>query len=190
MSPGYRVRVPALLLTGLVCVPHLLAAQNPSNAPAVTMNASKAEALTVTINSGGTVNFDLNSGTVAGGDVSVSVTLDWTVQGNRTNVELWGAFASSSEALADGNGYFIPSSAVEGRVTTGSPTTFTPFTATASNGFLGAAGAALLLVSEDPSGANRSGTRTDALELQIDQTGLSLPAGTFTGTLTLQATAF
>lgn len=178
-----------LALAGLLAGASSLSGQNPSNAPTVTLNAAKAEVLTVTINSGSTVNFDLDAGTVASGDASVNVTLDWAVQGNRTNLELWGAFASVN-ALADGNGYFIPSSAVEGRVTTGSPTAFTAFTATSSGGFVGAAGAALMLVSQDPSGANRTGSRTDVLELQIDQTGLDLPAGTFSGTLTLQATAF
>jgi hypothetical protein len=176
-----------LAVAGMLVGVGPLAGQNPSNAPNVTLAAVKAETLTLTINSGAAVDFDLDAGTVAAGDVAVNVTLDWSVQGNRTDLELWGAFSSAADALTDGFGNSIPSSAVEGALNGGG---FSPFTATSTGSFLGAAGAALMLYTVDPSGGNHTGTRTDDVTLQIDQTGLTLPAGTFSGTLTLQATAF
>lgn len=163
------------------------AAQIDSNAPGVSLAAAANETLTVTLTGASSVAFDLDAGTTVSGSNAVSIETDWRLRGSRTTLELWGWFSSSAEALTDGFGYSIPSTAVQGRVATGSPTNFTAFTGT---GPFGAAGGALKLVELAVSAPGHRGTRSDDLELQIDQTGLNLPAGDYTGTLTIQATAF
>lgn len=158
-----------------------------SNAASVSLAASGSESLTLSVTGVSTVNFDLDGGTTVAGDNAISVDTDWRLKGNRTTLQIWGSFTSSTDALSDGTGYSIPSSAVQGRVATGVPTSFTAFTQT---GPFGAAGAALKLVELSVSPPNHRGNRSDDLELQIDQTGLSLAAGDYSGTLTIQATAF
>lgn len=171
----------------LALCPLIAKAQVDSNAPGVSLAAGANESLTVTLTGVSSVNFDLDAGTAVAGDNAVSIETEWRLRGSRTTLELWGWFSSSSAALSDGFGYDIPTSAVRGRVATGAPTSFTAFTAT---GPFGAAGAALKLVDIGVAAPAHRGSRSDDLELQIDQTGLNLPAGTFTGTLTIQATAF
>jgi hypothetical protein len=100
-----------------------------------------------------------------------------------------GYFASASAALTDGNATpdNIPTSEVYGQVPTGTPTSYTAFTQTAA---LGPSGAGLTLFTQALTSSNRSGTRTDNLSLQINLAAQpQLPAGTYTGTLTLQAEA-
>jgi hypothetical protein len=72
-------------------------------------------------------------------------------------------------------------------MTTGTPTTFTAFSQTAP---LGAAGAGLTLFSEALTGTNHTANRTDNLNLEINLAAQPLlPAGTYTGTLNIQAQA-
>jgi hypothetical protein len=108
---------------------------------------------------------------------------------NRTSVTLFGYFASATAALTDGGSPAnnIPTSEVFGQVTSGTPTTYTAFT---GSGALGTAGATLTLFTQTISNANRSANRSDNLNLKIDLTSQpQLPAGTYTGTLNLQAQA-
>ena len=92
------------------------------------------------------------------------------------------------EALVAGTAT-IPSAWMRGRVATGSPTAFTAFTQGAVNG-VGTAGGSLLLFQFSILGNNRRGTRTDALELQLDLTGRpTLTPGTYAGTLNIRAVA-
>ena len=71
-------------------------------------------------------------------------------------------------------------------MTTGVPTSYTPFTQ--STGF-GGAGAGLALINANLGVLVTTGSRTDVLNLQINLSGVSnLPAGTYSGTLTIQAT--
>jgi hypothetical protein len=92
-------------------------------------------------------------------------------------------FSSSGAALTGGTpAVNIPTSAVLGQVPTGSPLTYTPFTH--SNPM---SGASLLLLCELFMGGG-NGSRTDTLNMEIDLEDLpQLPAGTYTGTLYLQA---
>jgi hypothetical protein len=133
------------------------------------------------------VSFALVHGGVAAGSSGVTITTTWNVIGIGATLDLYGYFTSSTAALTDGRSPadLIPSSAVLGQVTTGVPTTYTPFTQTAP---FGAAGAGLELVNES-FGFTAGGNRTDVLNLEINLSGVpKLPAGTYTGTLTLQAT--
>jgi hypothetical protein len=92
-------------------------------------------------------------------------------------------FSSSVAALTGGTpAVNIPTSAVLGQVATGSPLTYTPFTH--GNPM---SGASLLLLYELFMGGG-NGSRTDTLNMEIDLEDLpQLPAGTYTGTLYLQA---
>lgn len=165
------------------------AASLNSNAPTVGLTATLGESLSLSI-SVSSVSFALTSGTTSNGSAAVPITTSWVLLPSRTSVKLYGFFASSTAALTDGytTPDNIPSSDVLGQVTTGTPTSYTAFSQTAS-GF-GAASASLLLFNQAISSStpNFVGTRTDNLDLQI-ATPAALPAGTYTGTLTLQAQA-
>jgi hypothetical protein len=165
------------------------AASLNSNAPTVALSATLGESLTVSTTVS-TVNFSLVNGTTVAGSAAVPITTTWVLQPTRTSVTLYGFFASSTAALTNGlaTPSNIPSANVLGQVTTGAPATFTAFSQT-NSGF-GAASASLVLFNQAVSYANANfvGTRTDNLNLEIN-TPVTLPAGTYTGTLTLQAQA-
>jgi hypothetical protein len=183
----------AQMLLALIAVGLLPSAANAasvnSNTVSVTLNAAMSESLTVSLTLS-TVTFGLVSGVTIGGSAAVPITTTWALLPSRSSVKLYGYFASSTAALTDGltTPDNIPSSSVFGQMTTGSPVVFTPFTQTAS-GF-GAASASLLLFNQTISLGNSNfiGTRVDNLLIQI-ATPLTLPAGTYTGTLSLQAQA-
>jgi hypothetical protein len=111
----------------------------------------------------------------------INVTATWALTGG-TTLNLVGWFTTPAQALANGTN-FIPSSKVEGRVGAN------PFAAF-SNGAVGSVGVAsgsLTLYSQNVTGANVSGFRTDPLDLRLNLTGASTIAGSYTGTLNLQA---
>jgi hypothetical protein len=119
----------------------------------------------------------------------VAITTNWVLSASRSAVTLVGCFASATVALTDGatTPNNIPSSEVLGQMTTGTPTAFTAFTQIAP---LGSAGAGLILFRRALSGTSRSAKRTDNLNRKIDlATQPLLPAGSYTGTLNLQAQA-
>ena len=190
-SPKFiQLAAAALILAVLVnFAGKALASSLNSNSPTVALNATLGESLTVS-STVSTVNFTLVSGTTVAGSAAVPITTSWVLLPTRTSVALYGFFSSSTAALTNGlaTPSNIPSSDVLGQVTTGSPTTFTAFSQT-NSGF-GAASASLLLFNQSVSygGANFVSTRTDNLNLEIN-TPSTLPAGTYTGTLTLQAQA-
>lgn len=167
--------------------PTSASAQINSGVGNVSLNAVVAPALTVSVSSGTTVNFTLLNNAVANGDTASTIQTSWNLNpGTTTDVKLFGYFDTPTVALTDGAGNDIPSSKVEGRMSTGSPTSYTAFSQTNP---LGPAGGSLLLFSEGITGGNKIKTRTDNLELRINLTGTSLPAGTYTGTLRIQAQA-
>jgi hypothetical protein len=132
------------------------------------------------------VSFALVSHGTSAGSSPVTITTTWDLIGIGSTLNLYGYFTSSTAALTDGRSPadLIPSSAVLGLVTTGVPTTYTPFNQTTP---FGGGGAGLELVN-DSIGLTFGGNRTDVLSLEINLSGINLPAGTYTGTLTLQAT--
>jgi len=159
-----------------------------SNAATVALTATVTETLTVAATPA-TLTFALLPGGVAAASGPVSITTTWVLGSTNTSVELDGYFASATAALTDGAAtpFLIPSSDVFGQVATGTPTIMTAFTGT---GALGPAGSGLVLFTQAITDPNRSATRTDALALQVDLTATpQLPAGVYTGTLTIQATA-
>lgn len=176
----------ALAMAALISLPtNVFAAALNSNAPTVALTATLNESLSLSL-SNSAVTFPLVNGSTVNGSAGVPITSTWVLLPTRTSVKLYGFFASSTAALTDGSSDNIPSANVLGQVTTGAPTTYTAFSQTAA-GF-GAASASLLLFNQAISSTNWVGTRSDTLNLQIN-TPAALPAGTYTGTLTLQAQA-
>ena len=178
------------LLAVLVCGAFSAAfGQITSSPPAtVALTATLGESLTLSATPS-TVTFALAQGATATGSSAVAIHTTWLLLPTRANLIIDGYFASATAALTDGDATpdLIPTSAVLGQVPTGTPTTFTAFTQTAA---LGPAGAGLTLVTLPLTVLNRAGTRTDNLTLEINLAALpQLPAGTYTGTLTLQAEA-
>jgi hypothetical protein len=184
-----QIPVPALLTLALfiLIVPAAVCQLN-SNTASVALRATLGESLTVAA-SPSTIAIPLVSGGIAAGTSPVAITTTWVLSAGRTAVTLVGFFSSAAVALTNGAAtpVNIPASEVLGQVTTGTPTTFTAFTQTAP---LGAAGAGLTLFSEALTGINRTANRTDNLNLEINLAAQpQLPAGTYTGTLNIQAQA-
>ncbi|MEK7348820.1 MAG: hypothetical protein AABZ94_08090 [Candidatus Eisenbacteria bacterium] len=153
----------------------------------VSLNATTASSLTIAIPSGSSMNFTLLQGVPANGSTAAAITTSWNLNpGQIGTIRLYAYFGTPSVALA-GSTYNIASNYVEGRMTTGSPVTYTPFTQTNP---VGPAGGSLLLFSEAITGVNKNKTRTDNLDVRINlTTSPAVPAGTYTGTLRIQARA-
>jgi hypothetical protein len=164
-------------------------AQLNSNTVTITLNATLAESLSVSATPT-TVTFTLVAGGTATGNVPVAITTSWVLASSRANVVLDGYFATATAALSGSASPVvnIPSSEVLGLMSTGSPTTFTAFTA---NTALGPTGAGLLLFTQALSSSNRNSSRTDNLSLEINLSAQpQLPAASnYTGSLFLQAQA-
>lgn len=152
-----------------------------SNNATVNLNAVMAESLTVSA-SPATVNFTLAASGTANGSAPVAITTTWTLGKARTSMRVY-AYFSSTTALTDGVGDNIPTSSVLGSVNSGS---FGPFT-----GGTGPFGVNSVLVFSQTVGAagTFNSTHSDNVALQINTTGLALPAATYTGTLNVQAQA-
>ncbi|MBI1750197.1 MAG: hypothetical protein HYR59_05980 [Acidobacteria bacterium] len=155
-------------------------AQLNSNQATVALNATLAESLTVTAGPG-TVSFTLAAAGVSNGNSAVSISTAWVLAPTRTSVKLY-AYFSSVNALSDGSGNNIPTSKVSGSVNAG-----------AYGAFTGGAGPfgteSIQVFNQGISAANWNSNRSDSVALRIDTTGLSLPAGAYTGTLNIQAQA-
>jgi hypothetical protein len=181
------------LLVGAMLLAPTLHAQKGATSPlrTIAISATKLASVGITLPAGGSLNLpgSLSSGI---NDFSpLPFTTSWSVDPEQTaNVAVLAFFEVPARALANG-GSAIPSTAVLGRVPTGRPIGFSPFTQaslTANGGMVGSSGGSLLLVSEPISPANARGERTDQLQLRIDLNGSPpLPTGTYAGTLNLVA---
>ena len=179
------------LFLGLLCTASLglagsASAQVNSNTATVALTATLGETLTVSATPG-TVNFTLISGAAATGSAPIVISTNWVLRSNRSAVNMYAWFATPAAALTDGlaTPNNIPSSEVYGQVTTGTPTSYTAF---AQSNALGTASGGLALFSQAITSANRTGSRSDNLGLKIDLTSQpQLPAGSYSGTVTLQA---
>lgn len=120
------------------------------------------------------------------------VVTSWNLDPTRSaSITVLAFFETPARALAAELGA-IPASHVLGRVPTGGPKSFAPFTGgpvSAGAGVLGAMGGTLVLFAQPISSGNPFGSRTDELQVRIDLSGMpDLPPGTYTGTLNLVAT--
>ncbi len=175
-----------VLLAAIPFVSQTSLAQLNSNTASVVITATLLETLTLTALPSAVV-IDLAPGGDSADSLPVVITTTWALGSNRTQVNVYGSFASSTVALTDGLGHNIPAANVLGRVSTGVPVTGTVFTQTAP---FGAAGAGLKLVNQGVGLINLTSTRTDNLILSISLTGgPTLPSGVYVGTLSIQAQA-
>jgi len=181
-TPGLAPGVLAALLTATPA--NALVLSGISN---VTLQATAVSGLSVGITSGTSMNFTLFNGALANGSTAAAITTTWSLNPGKTGtVRLYGYFTTPAAALS-GTTYNIASTYVEGRLLTGLPTTYTPFTQTNP---VGPANGSLLLFSETITGVNKNKTRVDNLDLRINlTTSPVVPAGNYTGTLHIQARA-
>lgn len=155
----------------------------------VSLGATKNSRLSLTLLSGGVQSIgSITDGGPTAFPLPVQLQTTWSLNPGLTgSVNLVAYVLDPSAALAASPTARIPSSQLQGRMTTGLPTAFTSFTG-APVGGVGTAGGTLRLFQENVTGSNRNRTRTDALDLRIDRTGQPiLPAGTYTGTIYIRA---
>jgi hypothetical protein len=184
------VRIAVIALAMTLAASTATAQALNSGAQTIALNATLAESLTLSL-SANAVNFTLSAGSAANpGSTGITATTAWTLKPGRTSVGVYAYFASTT-ALTDGAGNNIPSSAFFISDNGGASTALTA-TVPAGGGF-GAANAGLQLgAATGITGANKTGSRTDAMTFNINLTGGTLPqlpAATYTGTLNVQAQA-
>ena len=157
-----------------------------STAHVIALAATKAGRLTVTVTSGLIQSIPAVSDNAVNSFTGPAVILtQWDVNPGQTNtVNLVASF--SVPALAMTGPTNIPSSRILGRMTTGIPVAFTAITQNGVGG-VGTAGGSLRLFSQNITGANKTASRTDNLDLRLDLSGLTLPVGSYTGTLNIRA---
>ncbi|HVO63914.1 MAG TPA: hypothetical protein VMT53_23535 [Terriglobales bacterium] len=177
-----RRMIVAAVALGLLVLEGTAAAQVVnSGAATIALNANLSESVSVNL-SANAVNFTLAAGSANNpGSSSVTATTAWTLKPSRGNLNIYAFFTSSAAALTDGSGNNIPSSSFQISDNGGA------FTALTSTTPFGGANAGLQLGSVRILGNNKQGTRTDTLNFNINLAPLpNLPAGTYTGTVTIQ----
>lgn len=142
--------------------------------------AQDSSSLTVTATPA-IVNFTLVPNGVSNGTSVVSITTTWSLSPG-AQVSLYAYFTNPGSALSDAAGDNISAASVSGSVNGGAFNAFTgnsPFAASSS----------ITIFNQRIFGFNRSDQRTDTLNLQINTGGLTLPAGSYSGQLVIQAQA-
>lgn len=153
--------------------------------------AASANSLSILINSGSVQTLStIVDNRINTFPTPVSITTQWQLSSIVTLVDLIGYFSVPTMALSTGVSH-IPSSRMEGRVTTGRVQNFTPFTGQPISG-TGTPGGTLHLFRQLIIGPlNGTDTRTDNLELQLNLRGIPrLEPGVYRGTLTLRAISY
>jgi hypothetical protein len=155
-----------------------------SGASTITLQAVLSQSLSLTL-SGNAVNFNLTAGSGSNpGSTSITATTTWTLRPSVGSVKVYAFFSNSASALTDGAGNNIPSADFQISNNGGA------FTALTNTVPFGGANAGLQLSSTPILGNNRTGTRSDLMNFNINLAPLpNLPAGGYTGTLTIQAQA-
>jgi hypothetical protein len=157
----------------------------------ITVANARINVLSVSVNSGSVQSIAaVQDNAINAFPAPVVIRTQWDVNPGQVNsISLVAYFTTPSQAMT-GNAVQIPSSRLLGRMTTGLPTVFTPFTQAAVAG-AGTAGGSLELFRDNISGPNKGAlTRTDNLELQLDLVGFpDLPVGSYAGTLNIRAVA-
>ena len=158
-------------------------AQMNSGPSTVALSATLSESLTLSV-APNTVNFTLVPNGTANGNSAVSITTTWVLARTRASVSVY-AYFTGTTALTDGGSpaNTVATSKINGNINGG-----------AYSAFIGGSspwGAnSILVYTKNLGGAGTfNSSHTDTLGLQVDTTGLSLPAGTYTGTLNIQAQA-
>ena len=155
-----------------------------SSASTITLNAVLSQSVSVTL-SANAVNFTLTSGSANNpGSTSITATTTWTLKPSVSSLKVYAFFSNSASALTDGAGNNIPSADFQISNNGGA------FNALTNTVPFGGANAGLQLSSTPILGNNRTGMRNDVMNFNINLAPLpQLPAGAYTGTLTIQAQA-
>lgn len=155
-----------------------------SNAVTVTLTARKNPVITLTAASAAlALTGGIADNSAANQFPQLALNLDWTLTGG-SSLQLVGWFANGAQALANGTN-FIPSSRVEGRLSTAA--TWNAFTGAAVGG-VGVAGSSLVLDNIPLTAANLTGTAARAVDLRLNLVGAPVTvAGDYVGTLNLRA---
>jgi hypothetical protein len=166
----------------------LRARELSGQARVISLAATAPSALSVTVTSGASQTIAaVTDNAVNSFPSPVVIQTSWDVNPGQTNtMNLLAYFTAPAQALVGGT-VLIPSSRILGRMVTGAPTTFTPINQNGVGG-VGSAGGSLLLFSININGTNKTATRTDNLDLQLNLVGFpTLPAGSYSGVLNLRA---
>lgn len=151
-----------------------------SGAQTITLNALLVDSMSITL-SGNTVNFTLTAGSATNaGSTGITATTSWISRPGR-NLSVDASFASSAAALTDGAGDNIPSAdfSINDNGAGNAPLTNTVT--------FGGATAGLQLYTVKITGTNKTGSHVDNMLFNIDLSSIpQLPAGTYTGTLSIQ----
>jgi hypothetical protein len=155
-----------------------------SGAKPIALNATLQEAVSVSL-SANAVNFTLTNGSPNNpGSTAITATTSWTLRPNRGALSLYAYFASAASALTNGVGNNIPSSAFSISTNGGA------FFALSNTVPFGGANAGLRLSTTPILGNNKTGSRNDVMNFNIDLSGVpTLPSGLYSGTLIIQAQA-
>ena len=155
-----------------------------SAASTITLNAVLSQSVSVTL-SANAVNFTLTSGSANNpGSTSITATTTWTLKPSVGSLQVYAFFSNSASALTDGAGNNIASADFQISNNGGA------FNALTNTVPFGGANAGLQLSSTPILGNNRTGTRNDVMNFNINLVPLpNLPAGAYAGTLTIQAQA-
>jgi hypothetical protein len=149
----------------------------------VPLSMTIAESLTVSV-TGGPVVFTYNSAAhTATAGAPLSVVTSWQLGNTRAVVQTTAWADDGPVALTDGTDT-IPTSALFASVDSG---TATACTGNSLNGLGLATSTCPTVYSVAITGANRAGTHTDSLLLSLSGLSATLPAGSYTGQLDIQA---
>src|SRR5215467_12544738 len=172
------------------------AAQLNSNVGTITLNATLPESLTVSVTGGATVNFTLAANTASNaGSTTSTVQTAWVLQPGRTQVTIWAWVPNGAAALTAGGGNNIAASQVTATAA-GSGSAGGALNSVASGGagvpafITPAAATGVQIGSVAITGLNKASSTTTTLTWNINTTSTpQLPAGTYTGTVNIQAQA-
>jgi hypothetical protein len=175
----------ALLLMAAMNIAPASAQVRNSGASPIALNAVLSDSVTLTL-SGNAVNFSLVGGSASNpGSTGITATTTWLLRPNVNSLKLYAFFSSAAAALSDGAGHNIPSANFQ---ISANGAAFAALTNTVP---FGGANAGLQVSSVRILGNNKTGTSSDVMNFNINLAPLpSLPAGVYTGTLTIQAQAF
>lgn len=185
-----KVSVKLAVAAGLVVLatPAVFCQALDSSPATVSLSATLNESLTISATPAA-VSFNLVSGGTAAGSAPVAITTTWVLSSARSTVTLTGWFTNAAQALSSGGAtpVYIPTSEVLGKLGSG---TYNAFTQSPTGSAPGVSGASLLLFTQSIGTTNVSSNRDDNLNLEINLASQTqLPAGTYNGTLNLEAEA-
>lgn len=174
-----------VLFVARVAVPRAAAAQQHSNIANTTINMTVGESITI-IPPTQAITLNYTSGATSTPPQTFQITTLWQLSNAHTSMHINWWFASSVAALSAGANANIPSSQVQSNINGG------PYSACAAGADVLVPGAVSgstcnvgLVI--PLTAANFAGQESDTIGIQLSGLSTTLPAGTYAGTLNLQA---